>query len=310
MGPFFPGQVVQFSFVLPKFCAESVLIKKYEESEFACKSENRLQTNSFQLTSKECKNITFMLSHKNGKWCEVYLKASSLYYHYTESDITWIEAYTIVLQPCPKGFSLHPQGYCQCDPILSSHIPSLTTCNIDHQTIPRPANTWISANIINNSHSYHVSLHCPFDYCLPHLSQLNLSTPDSQCQFNRSGVLCGQCQHGLSTVFGSSQCKHCSNIDLLIIIPIGIAGLVFVLLLFTLNITVTNGDINFFLLYINIVSINAPIFFPTGGSVMYTFTLPANLDLGIETCFYNGMDDCTKMWLQLVFPISLLRYSS
>ena len=31
-----------------------------------------------------------------------------------------------------------------------------------------------------------------------------------------------------------------------------------------------------------------------------------NLDLGIETCFYNGMDDYTKMWLQLAFPLYLI----
>ena len=82
---------------------------------------------------------------------------------------------------------------------------------------------------------------------LHHSSQLNLSTPGSQCQFNMFGMLCGQCQHGLSTVSGLSQC---SNIYLLIIIPIGIAGFVVVLLLFILNMTVTSGDINSFLMYI------------------------------------------------------------
>ena len=183
---------------------------------------------------------------------------------------------------------------------------SLTTCDIDHQTIPRPANTWISAHTINNSHFYHVSLHCTFDYCLPHSSQLNLYTPDSQCQFNRSGVLCGQCQHGFSTVFGSSQCKHCSSIYLLITVPIGIAGVALVLVLFALDLTVTSGEINSFLLYINILSINSSIFFPNGGSAMYAFASFANLDLGIETCFYDGMDDYAKMWLQLLFPMYLI----
>ena len=162
------------------------------------------------------------------------------------------------------------------------------------------------SHTINNSHSYHVSLHCPFDYCLPHSSQLNLSTPDSQCQFNRSGVLCGQCQHGLSTVFGSSQCKRCSSVYLLIIIPIGIAGFVMVLLLFSLNLTTTDGKINSLLFYTNIVGINHSVFYSTNRSVMYTFISLANLDLGIETCFYNGMDDYAKMWLQLVFPIYLI----
>ena len=29
----------------------------------------------------------------------------------------------------------------------------------------------------------------------------------------------------------------------------------------------------------------------------------AHLDLGIETCFYDGMDAYVKTWLQFVFPI-------
>jgi len=73
-------------------------------------------------------------------------------------------------------------------------------------------------------------------------------------------------------------------------------------MLFTLNLTVTNADINPFLLYINIVSINAHIFFPTRKSMMYIFTSVANLDLEVETCFFDGMVDYIKMWLQLVFP--------
>ena len=31
-----------------------------------------------------------------------------------------------------------------------------------------------------------------------------------------------------------------------------------------------------------------------------------NLDLGIETCFYNDMTDYTKPWLQFAFPLYLI----
>ena len=34
-----------------------------------------------------------------------------------------------------------------------------------------------------------------------------------------------------------------------------------------------------------------------------------NLDLGIETCFYNGMDSYAKMWLQLFFPSYLIIFA-
>ena len=186
--------------------------------------------------------------------------------------------YTITLKPCPLGFSVHLNGYCQCDQVLSSYIPSLTHCNIDDQTIPRPANSWISAHTINNSHSYHVSLHCPFDYCLPHSSHLNLSTPDSQCQFNRSGLLCVQCQQGLGAVFGSSQCKQCSNVYLFIIIPIGIVGVALVLLLFIFNLTVTDGNINAFLFYVSFISITLLHFWQTIIHNIMFISL-ANLDL-------------------------------
>ena len=28
--------------------------------------------------------------------------------------------------------------------------------------------------------------------------------------------------------------------------------------------------------------------------------------MGIEICFYDGMDDYAKMWLQLLFPLYLI----
>jgi len=242
-----------------------------------------------QINTINCTTVPYTINYmyRDKEWCELFIHVGSKKDPHGKYAVK-IDKYTILLKPCPKGFTLYPQGYCQCDPILSSHVPSVTTCDIDHQTIPRPANTWISAHTINNSHSYYVSLHCPFDYYLPHSSQLNLSIPDSQCQFNRSGVLCGQCQHGLSTVFGSSQCKHCSNTYLLLLIPISIAGILLIACMFAFNITVTNRNIlNGFVLYMNIIIINESVFLSPQNNVIYTIVSLANLNLGIETCFYT-----------------------
>ena len=301
MGPYYPGEIMSHNFALVTSYTNAVLLEKDHNSSFSCKGSK----STVVLHIRECKNMQFTATHKNGVWCELFLTAVPMY-PASVFAVPWTDIYTITLLPCPKGFSLHSEGYCSCDPVLSSHIPSITHCNIDDQTIPRPANSWISAHTVNNSHSYQVSLHCPFDYCLPHSSHLNLSTPDSQCQFNRSGLLCGQCQQGLSAVFSSSQCKQCSNVYLLIIIPIGIAGFALVLLLFVLNLTVTNGDINGFLLYVNIININTFVSFPINNTVIHTLISLANLDLGIATCFYNGMDNYAKLWLQLAFPIYLI----
>ena len=158
-----------------------------------------------------------------------------------------------------------------------------------------------------NLSSYLVSPHCPTDYCLPHSSYLNLLFPNSQCQFSRSGVLCGQCQDGLSAVFGSSWCKQCSNVYLLIIIPIALAGIVLVTMLFAFNITIVSGTINTFIFYVNILNINISMLFPGCKPQMACTAISLfNLDLGITTCFFNGMDDYGKAWLQLAFPKYLI----
>ena len=125
------------------------------------------------------------------------------------------EMFYVEIKSCPMGFTLKSSiKACYCNPLLNNDKVSITSCNINGGTILRPANSWIFAETVNILHSYDVSLQCPFDYCLPHPSHLNLSDPDSQCQFNRTGhgVLCGECKQGLSTVFGLSWCKHYSNL--------------------------------------------------------------------------------------------------
>ena len=237
--------------------------------------------------------ITFLF----GNWCELFLKLQSISGDYHKR-------FYIRKLSCPPGF-FEINKICQCDPIIADY--GITQCNVNNQTVLRPPNTWIIATDYI-PYSYHISKQCRFYYCLPHSSHLNFSIPNSQCQFNRSGLLCGHCQQGLSTVFSSSQCHHCSNIYLFLIIPIAIAGIALVIMLFILNITVTDGNINGFILFANIISINITLTFPRleDFTPAYTFISFANLDLGIQTCFYNGMDDYAKMWLQLAFPFYLI----
>ena len=235
-------------------------------------------------------------------------------YHYTVwSDLHECELYLgdedtpevlyVTLNPCPLGFTpQESKKACYCDPDLN---PFTISCNLDDETILRPAKSWISGERFNNYSVYLLSRNCPFDHCLPHASNVKLSTPDKQCQFKISGVLCGHCQPGLSVVFGSSHCKQCSSVWLLIVIPIAIAGLVLVVIFFGCNLTVTNGVINTFIFYVNIISINFSVVFPKCYSVCVLLAL-LNLDLGLETCFYNGMDAFSKTCLQLVFPFYLV----
>ena len=198
--------------------------------------------------------------------------------------------FSIEILPCPIGFTLQ-NGVCDCDPYLTSSNIHIDACNIDKATINRPANTWIIALNHTNITQYFISHKCPMDYCLPHSSHLNLLHPDLQCQFNRTGILCSQCQHSLSMVFGSSRCVHCTNIHILISTLVIVTGIVLVVLLYILNLTVTNGTINGIIFYANIISVNDSTFLANNNVfkplrvLIYYFT---NLYLGIETCFYDG----------------------
>ena len=202
---------------------------------------------------------------------------------------------------CLIGFTLH-NGMCDCDPIFSTYTDK---CYIDYSSIEHSANTWITAHTQANDTEYLIS-DCPW-ITVYHI-HLNYY-PELQCQFNRTGILCSQCQHHLSMVFGSSRCLKCSNVFIILISVIVIlAGIGLVIILYLLNLTVTVGTINGIIFYANIVSINDSVFLVNERvfKPLRLFISFTNLDLGIETCFYNSMSSYAKMWLQLFFPFYLI----
>ena len=298
LGETFPGQTLVINLTVPRVLSSRNSVTLTVETAHL-PANGCIITRATEMvqmhTNIDCNQYNYTVwSDKSD--CELYLSAEGI-----------AEIFYVKLLPCPVGFSLqyHVRG-CHCDRVLDCDVISVTTCNLADGTILRPANSWISADTVNGSHRYHVSSRCPLDYCLPYSSYLNLSTPDKQCQFNRSGVLCGHCQQGLSAVFGSSQCKICSNIHLFIILPIAISGIVLVMMLFALKLTVTNGTVNTFIFYVNIINTSHSTLLPNCHSPICVLLFIFNLDLGIETCFYSNMTNYFKMCLQLAFPLYLI----
>ena len=298
LGPVYPGQTLTVMLQDSRYTqggnSNDVVVDT--SSPTAC-LVNKSSEIKQSINKNNCTKLKYSIAFSSDNWCELYLRTS-----FNENQHT--DIYYVTQLPCPTGFIKH-KGVCQCDSSINEYN---IKCDINDQTILRPANSWISATTHNNSYTYHISLHCPFHYCLPYSSHLNFSTPNSQCQFNRSGVLCGHCQQGLSTVFSSSHCHLCSNSYLLIVVPIMVAGFGLVFSMFLLNITVREGLINPFILHANIISINNEMYFSNDNkfSLTHMFISLVNLDLGIPVCFYNGMDDYAKMWLQLAFPFYLM----
>ena len=230
----------------------------------------------------------------------------------TTAEQTWMTKIPFTIKfyrrVCNAGFTWNKgKNKCICDHRLTDHG---IECNIQTLKIKRLSTKWVSVTYehLSSNQQPGVIVHdyCPFDYCIAVTQSLNLHFPNQQCDFNRSGILCGGCISNYSHVLGTSKCKQCSNHWMLIIVPlIAIAGILLVAGLMLLNLTVSAGTINGLIFYANIVRAKHSTFFPHDVSISFlsTFIAWLNLDLGIETCFYNGLDAYSKTWFQFLFPL-------
>ena len=119
---------------------------------------------------------------------------------------------------CPAGFQPNETTRCSCvcDPKLSKFI---TVCHEENRTLERTGTFWIDFIYSEESDrevEYLIYPRCPLNYCHPPTMKVYIyldleDTSDTQCNFNRSGTLCGRCQAGLSMSLASSRCIQCSK---------------------------------------------------------------------------------------------------
>ena len=210
-----------------------------------------------------------------------------------------ITVHVTILQ-CPPGFELSDyEPLCNCAQRLEKYAD---TCRIEDGKLERTTEFWVGYTPDNTSDGLILHPHCPFDYCTSNELYMAVDDSDKQCSNNRIGLLCGKCAQNFSLALGTNRCLQCSDDYLWLIVAFALAGLALVLLLLVLRLTVAVGTINGLVFYANIFAMNSAIFFSPHTNVMTVFIAWLNLDLGIETCFYNGMDAYTKAWLQFAFP--------
>ena len=202
---------------------------------------------------------------------------------------------------CPIGFEFSPsEQACICDARLID-IDSTTTCDINNLTIQRNSNFWMG---FDDERGLILQSRCPFDYCISDSINVPVNNGDVQCDGNRAGILCGRCRENFSLSLGSSQCRQCSNAYLALLFLFALAGIALVGILFILKLTVIKGTLSGLAFYANIVGFNTALFFPPEKfNILRVFIAWLNLDFGIETCFFDGMDNYSAAWLQFAFPI-------
>ena len=218
----------------------------------------------------------------------------------------------ITFLPCTCAIGLQPSHskvdcVCDCDRRLLPY--QITNCSQEAGTIKLETNIWIGVEQNSTNGTGYIIHDCPFDYCVEKIINIRLNSSqerDRQCAFNRSGILCGECQQGLSLVLATSKCKKCSNIYLLLLIPFTLAGIVLVVFILLFNLTIATGTIHGLIFYANVLAANKAIFSPfSTPNFLTVFISWVNLDLGTETCFYSQLNSQAKVLLQLVFPAYL-----
>ena len=264
------------------------------------RGNGRLQSSQYvQQTTKMCTTLNYtVFSQYSMSQLELYADGSCSTFG---DELVFL---LNINQTCPPGFGINREEHsCVCDQALQKYTNHCNITNGLGQITRESDDTfWVGYNEFNE---LILHPHCPFDYCVNDAVVFPLNDTDIQCAYNRSGLLCGACNRaGYSLVLGTSHCKQCTNIHLLLLIPFTLMGVALVFLLLVCKLTVATGTLSGLVFYANIVGANYNIFLPVRNTdALSVFIAWLNLDFGIETCFYDGMDAYTKTWLQFVFPV-------
>ena len=295
----YPGQVFNVSLVTVGLCggvSPGTVVVEHDEQ------INLIYATTTDYTSTSCTTLNY-----TAKLTTSIISNTTITINIPDGDIYNIRSINVNLTilPCPLGLVVDfTSGDCVCN----NDITHISICDVSWIPYPiqRSGNNWIYHRFdYYNCTIAHIG--CPFDYCLKSHVKFTLNESDLQCNYNRSGILCGQCIQGLSLMIGSNRCANCTDTKLVsvsIIILAAVAGVVLVILLMILNLTVSVGSVNGLLFYANLVKLNESVFFPNGNIRAITqFISWCNLDLGFEYCFVDGLDGYVKTWLQFVFPL-------
>lgn len=269
------------------------------------------ETQQLQHTNGQCTNMTFNIFSPHDSVDLV------LYADQGPCDYKGMSTLTVKIRfkhcNCPIGFIRSSNlNTCKCD--LDETLKVCVEA-VKSNLLRRITNCWI--NYISNGSGYIYLIHpqCPYDYCLPpEAGVINLSDPsgvDEQCNFNHTGLLCGQCREGYSMSLDSSKCIKCPDnwpIVAFANILFGlISGIVLVVLILWLNLTVAMGTFNGIVFYANIIVTSNSLFLPFPNLNFFTIFIHfLNTKLGVRRCFWEGMEVYDTVWFTYAYPLYIV----
>ena len=217
--------------------------------------------------------------------------------------------FNVFMMECPHGFTISSTSHrCECSVFLH-RVDHKIKCDIQSMTVTMPLSSWFG--MISDQDTFYelFSFNCPPQYCKQSSVFIpNAGSSKSICKNNRTGIMCGQCDNGLSLVFGSEECHQCSNYWILSMIFYAIGGVCLVLTLFFINLTISSGMLGGIIFFANmsLISLHSDLLsnelYTQPIKIMMSFL---NLNLGFPVCFYNSMDNITKTALLFSFPLYL-----
>ena len=210
----------------------------------------------------------------------------------------------VALLPCPDGFTQSGE-ICTCEDRLHDYPVNCTIARPPYITKTEGLDFWIGISYLDTTYKGLVLCKsCPAEYCKRGVVNVTIDNTDMQCDLNRTGLLCGACAANHSLMLGSSQCDVCPNTYLALLLPFAVAGIALVVFLTSVRLTVATGTLNCVIIYTDIIQAKRNLFFARNTTNLLTvFIAWMNLDLGFQTCFYDGLDVYALTWLQFAFPL-------
>ena len=173
---------------------------------------------------------------------------------------------------------------CGYDSFIADMLPS-TKCNITTTTISIYSGQWLGHISSDNMSKLGFASVCPPGNCKTDTLLFNVTDLFSICESSKMGILCSQCQHNMSIVFGSTECRPCSDLWLITIVGYALSGLLLVAIMLALPLTISEGPLAGIIIAMNITSVSTIDYLDSNNWFVYTarvFVSLMNLNLGFQ----------------------------